>query len=167
MKHLVLFSILFAVASTTTAFADELAGPPGSGVTVYSPHGWKTQAAQQGSEAILLSVAPTEEAGLFYAVVEAKNFDAATQGIDKILSLAIKDVKVEKAGKITVNGMPALAFGGKGTAVDNGKAVTLALVLLQPNADHVLFAVAMAQTDKKSAYKAEFDKALAGIKKSK
>jgi len=158
--------VSFAIIATTAAArADQIPGPPGSEVSVYTPPGWARDGGAQGSQALLLAVSPGKDAALFYAVVEAKNIAAAMQLIDGLLGKIITGAKVEQGGKLTVNGMAAVAFTGSGKAVEGGKPSSLAAVILQPNATHVLFAIAMAHNDVMPKYKAEFDKALAGIKK--
>jgi len=156
---------LVVVVAASTARADDVPCPAGANCSVYVPSGWKKDAAAQGSQALLIAVSPDDKAGLLYTVVEAKNFDAALGMIDAILGKVVKDAKVEKGGKLTVNGIPALGFTGSGKSADDGKAVSLAAVILQPNPTHVLFAIAMTHNEVKAKYKAEFDKALAGIKK--
>jgi hypothetical protein len=157
-------SLSFVLASAT-AHAKDIDGPPGSNVKVYVPDSWKTDGGAQGSQGLVMAVSPDDKAAMLYAVVEAKNFDAAMQMLDGIVSKVFKDAKIEKGGKVTVNGMAGLAFGATGKAVDDGKPASAVALILQPNATHVLFAIGMAHSDVKSKYKAEFDKALAGIRK--
>ena len=156
-------TVLFAVTEAP-ALADTVPGPAGSDVTVYAPSGWKTQAAEHGGNAILVAVAPKEDAALLYAVVTAKDAGAAMAIVDDVMATMVTDVKVTKGAKTKVGGMPALALAGTGTAVDGGKPVSLAAVLVKTNADHMLIAVGLAHTDQKRAYAGEFKKALAGIR---
>lgn len=167
MKHtlLSLITLLF-VAAGSVASADTIPGPAGSNVTVYSPKGWKTQAAEDGGNAILVAVSPKDDAALLYAVVTAKDADAALAIVDGVLGKMVKDVQIKQGGKTKVDGMPALALVGTGTSVDDGKPVSLGAVIVKTNDDHMLFAVGIAQSDRQSAYKKEFKKALAGIKRS-
>jgi hypothetical protein len=169
MKHIVLslFAVLVVVTSTSTpASADTVAGPPGSNVTVYTPKGWKTEAAEQNGNALLVAGAPKDDAALLYAVITAKDAEAAMSVVDGVIALMVKDIVLEKGGATKVSGMPALALKGSGTAVDGGKPVTFGAVIVQTSADHVLFAVALAHADRAKAYAKEFKKALAGIKQS-
>jgi hypothetical protein len=162
--RIALVATLLAIAAAP-ARADRVAGPAGSDFTVDVPKGWTSQAAQQGSEAILISVSPKQDAGLVFAAVEAKNFDNAVKLIDEILGAVVTDPKVTKGGAVTINGMQGLALGGTATAKDDGKPVTLGAVIVQTNATHVGIAIGMVHTAVKAEYKAALEAGLSGLKR--
>jgi hypothetical protein len=165
MIRSLIVSFVIVLAAATAADAKTIPGPPGSNAEVYVPDGWTLSGDAKGSEGLVLAISKDQKAGMLYAVVEAKNFDAALKVLDGILDKVIKDAKIAQGGKVTVNGMPGVAFAGTGKAADDGAPVSVVAIILQPNSTHVLFAIGMAHDDVKAKYKGEFDKALAGIRK--
>jgi hypothetical protein len=151
----------------TIAIADEVAGPKGSNTKIYVPKGWKVDAAEEGSQAMLLAVHSSLKAGLLYVVVEAKNVEAAGTLIDGIVGKVVSDAKITAGGPVTVNGFAGLAFKATGKAVDDKKPVVLRALMLDTKSNHVLFAIAMVHTDVQAKFEPELKAALAGIKPAK
>jgi hypothetical protein len=158
---------LTLATAATPAIADEVAGPKGSNTKIYVPKGWKVDAAEEGSQAMLLAVHSSLKAGLLYVVVEAKNVEAAGTLIDGIVGKVVSDAKITAGGPVTVNGFAGLAFKATGKAVDDKKPVVLRALMLDTKSNHVLFAIAMVHTDVQAKFEPELKAALAGIKPAK
>lgn len=165
MKCSILLSFLLVLGLVTPALAGDIAGPPGSGVQVFVPDGWKTTATGTASEGVLLAMQPSEEAMLVYALADGKDLAKAIKGLDGFLGKFITDGKMSKAGKVKINGMSALA--SKGTGKVEGKAVSIAVFIVQTPTGKALFTVGIVDDSKKAAYKATLDQVLAGLKPAK
>jgi hypothetical protein len=164
--RIAIVALVAATLASTTARAEMIDGPDGSHVRVYKPKDWAAQAAVQGTEALMVAIAPANDAAVIYAVAEAKNADAGLKFLDDFTGKLIKNPKITKGSKVTIAGMPGIGFGATATAVDGGKPVEVVAVILQVNDSHVLFAIAMSHADARGKYKADLEKALSGIQKS-
>lgn len=162
MKRSILLSFLLVLGLVSHAFAGNLAGPPGSGVRVYVPDGWKTTTTGTDKDGVLLAMEPREEAMLMYALADAKDLAKAVKGLDAFLGKFITGGKMTKAGKIKLNGMNALA--SKGTGKVEGKTVAIAVFIVETPTGKALFTVGIVDDAKKDAYKATLDQVIAGLR---
>lgn len=154
------FSFLLAVG--TPALAKDFA-VPGTKLTAYIPDGWKLSAA--GDELLIAESPKEDEAAFLFAKVDGKSADQAVAGLDELIAKIVSDVKVTKAGKTTLNGMPAIAITGTGKA--DGKTALLMAVIVEAAPEKYLFTIGIVDAAKKAAYKATLDKVLGGIRKTK
>lgn len=168
MKHLVatfVAALALALALTTPVAAETRKGPAGSNTEVYTPTGWACEAAQEGTNAILLCGDPKDQAALLYVLVEATKVDAGLKAIDAIVDKLVVDLKLGKGKAVKVGGMKGLAFTATGKAADNSDPATVRVLALAPNTGHMLFVVAMVRTAAEADHAAELKKVLAGIKR--
>lgn len=150
------------IATVTTAAADDRPGPPGSGVQVHVPTGWKTSQVGQGGEGLLVSLSPDQEASVMFAVAESANLKKAVKALDGFLGKFVTGAKMGKAKKVTVNGMPALMSKGVGKA-DAGD-VAIAVVIAETPTGKALFVIGLVNAAKLGAYKATLAEVLAGVR---
>ena len=156
-------SIALSLVLGGPALAKEYPTPDGK-AAVYAPDGFSIKKAKDGSEGVLIATSKAEDCVFMYAAVKGENLDQAVAAFDKIIDRVVKGAKADKAEKTTLNGMPALAVVGSGTAA--GKPVTIAAVVVQTTPTHALVVVGIVETAKKAQYKPELKKVLASIRRS-
>ncbi|KAB2907714.1 MAG: hypothetical protein F9K40_04800 [Kofleriaceae bacterium] len=163
VRRSILFAVLALVALSGSALAEDRAGPPGSGVQIRVPTGWKTSETAKDGESFLISLSPDGEASVMYGVAEAANLQKAVKSLDAFLGKLVTGAKMSKAKKLSLNGMSALAAKGTGK-LQSGVAVQLAVVIAQTPTGKVLFVIGLVNAAKKNAYKKTLDEVLAGVR---
>lgn len=162
MKRSIVLSFLLVLGLVTNAFAGNQAGPPGSGVNVFVPDGWSITNTGTKKDGVIMAMEPRQEAMLMYALADGKDFNKAVKNLDALLGQFIKGAKMSKAGKLKLNGMSALATKGSGTV--DGKAVAIAVFIVETPTGKALFTVGIVDGTKKDAYKATLDQVIANLK---
>lgn len=165
MKNSLIASFVLVLALSFAAHAKSVPGPAGSQVSIEVPDNFKSQGAEKDGEGVMVALSPKEDCMFLWALAKVENFDKATAALDGVLGKFVKDVKVDKAAKSTVNGMPAVAISGSGTV--EGKAATLAVVIVQTTPKTALLTIGIVETANKAAYKDTLKKVLAGIRPTK
>lgn len=150
------------IATVATAAADDRPGPPGSGVQVRVPTGWKTSAVGKAGEGFLVSLSPDEEASVMFAVAEAANLQKAVKSLDAFLGKFVTGAKMSKPKKVDVNGMPGLMAKGVGKVAAGD--VGIAVIIAQTPTGKALFVIGLVNAAKKAAYKATMQEVMAGVR---
>lgn len=180
MKRLIGIAVVTVLSSlAAVAFAQAPGGgaaPPAGGPTVVPyepaniqvsiPAGW-TSAAQEdkaSGQAILVAQSADQEAGLVYAVIDAKNLQKAMKGLDKKLKEQLTGIKKGKFKKVKLNGMAGMSADGSAKTKD-GKDVAMFLLLIQPLKvkGKIVLVLGMVNAAKKADFLEPMKGALAGI----
>jgi hypothetical protein len=159
MKRSILLAFLMICGLAAPALARDLTG---NGVTAWVPDDWKVDGASDGNEGLVAAVSPAEDAGVIFALADAKNLKKAKQAMKKLVSTVVSKPKLGKAKAITLNGMKG--FAAKGTAIADGKAVAVMVLILETPAKQVLLVCGLVEASKKASYQETLDKIGAGIR---
>jgi hypothetical protein len=158
----IVITLLTLVALSSTAFAEDRAGPAGSQVQIRVPTGWKTSEVARDGENFVVSLSPDGEASVMYAVAEAANLQKAVKSLDAFLGKIVTGAKMGKTKKVSLNGMKALMAKGKGKV--QGAEVGIAVVIAETPSGKALFVIGLVNAAKLDAYKKTLEEVLAGIK---
>jgi hypothetical protein len=162
MKRSIIVSILLLLAST--AFAKDIKVPK-TDISVYAPD--PPEYKLEGDDTLLVAQRTDEVCSFLWTHVDGKDLDKALAGLDVLMGKLVTDIKQGKAGKSTINGMKTLILSGTGKKADNGKAISLMMLLVQTSANQVMIVVGGFETAKKDSCKAVADKVFGGIRKAK
>jgi hypothetical protein len=145
-KIFVLSIVLVASLVAAPALADRLTHKVAQ-VEIDVPHGWK----QAGSKVLTIGD-PDDEVAVTFVVVPTGAVAKAAKAAGKQLAKMIKRLKIGRAAKITLNGMPGVKIEGSGR-IDDKMVEVLMLVLDTPSDDHDLMVIAIGEKDKISKHK--------------
>ncbi|MCO4763279.1 MAG: hypothetical protein KC502_17310 [Myxococcales bacterium] len=133
--------VLGLLLVATSAQAKDYPHKP-AGVTISIPGTWKVD----GDDTTLSCVNKDESVGMFFAAVSGQKVEEAAREMKKVVTSAVKKLKMGKETEEKINGMPALIVDGKG--VVEGKRVDVSAMLIHTPTGKFVLSFAIGKTGK-------------------